>query len=201
MAGAKVMLIFALGVALMSRASSQEKFFLFDVRGGDITASDVQNVMNSFDVEYIFQVTASDRYLVVLPKVLQTDLANVTFGPGTVTSLVVERSDDFYAKFGAAQSDALPDDLHCDDMMLVEAELLFTDLTTVQYKEMMKKMGNHLQTVHREYPVHGFHVIGHFPAKILSFDCEAEGVVDGFLTLVDNPFQLRIVASPILRIQ
>ena len=57
-----------------------------------------------------------------MPATTQTELANVTFSPATVTPYTVERSDDFYAKFGADKSKAGVGELQGDNLMLVEVE-------------------------------------------------------------------------------
>ena len=47
-----------------------------------------------------------------------------------------------------------------------ELGCLLADLKEADYAALMKRLGDRLQSYHIEFPVHGFHVLGHLPVKV-----------------------------------
>ena len=63
----KSAVLLLLASAVLVAADTEERFFLFDVRG-DVTAADVLAVVDGFPVEYVFQ--ASNKRFVRVSRVV-----------------------------------------------------------------------------------------------------------------------------------
>ncbi|KAK7109204.1 uncharacterized protein [Littorina saxatilis] len=186
-------------VLLASSAQCMTEFMIFDIKG-NLSSDEVINVFCDYNVRYIFRVTLAQRFIVVMPNVSQSDLAGLTIPSAEVTSYVAERSDEFYASFGAGKENVDRRDLHGKDQMLVEVEFTMQELSLRKYKRVFKKIGDHLQTIKREFAVHGYHLLGYLPPRIMALSYYAGKVANSMIEKTGSPAYIRLKTSPVLRV-
>ncbi|XP_025084027.1 uncharacterized protein LOC112558057 [Pomacea canaliculata] len=197
----------ALVLDVIKDAPKEAVYFVFDIKGTQLTSDDVNKAFEGLPVPYKFKVLGGHRYIVVLKSEPgdRAALRDLVIPQATDVEVFTAESLHEFLKYsdvqGLQNKEGLP--LKDEDLYMVELTILERGLDLTTFKNNIKKLSKGALAANK-FDVHIIHVTASLPFKFIAFLLLSPYRIDRSLVevsrYVGGPYQMELRTQPIVNI-